>query len=225
MEVNIDDILNGNINNDQTDDDAGSQEQESESTDLSLIQKEIATLRQQNKDLQELIRQRSVDDSEIEELKKFKKRIVGESDEELERRKRQEILDKYDSDPISFINEKFEERAKELENKEIKNRLATAMKSLQKKYIVDFDRDYPKIVAQLNNFSKEAKRKNPEKVLLDACRLAKVIKKREVKDIPTSITGSGRNGGVPNQDNLTEAEMIKKRFLGKSKKSTNVFGI
>ena len=83
--------------------------------------------------------------------------------------------------------------------------------------VVDWDKDKDKIIAELQDFSQEARKKKPKDVLLKACRNAGVLKKRDKKGVPY-IEGSD-GSGMLRKAKQDEAEALKKRIVNaKSRK-------
>ena len=193
--------------------------------DLNLTQykKDIDELKESNRNNQELIRQLSETNKD---LLSFKQRIVGNTD--ADKFKEELIIDEqeYDKDPTAYVKNKIEAGISAVEErfkkKEIKNSVNKAALEISEKYDVNFDRDYPKIIKELNRFSIKDRQENPKRCLLDACRLAKVIKRKDSGSAQI-ISGSGMRTVTPAQ--LDEAAQIKKRFLKGGRKSDNVFGI
>jgi len=184
----------------------------------------IRELEETNKNQREMIRQLG---EELKDLKEWKNKITGMSQEDLSKKEELEMRQRFEEDNIGVVNELIEQKVKEVENKlneqvAISN-VKEAMSDIDKEYFVDWDRDYPKIVSQLNNFSQEAKQRDPKGVLLAACRLAGVIKKRDTS-IPTYIEGANRYG-IPKQVKSAEDE-IRNRIKGYSAKPhDNIFRI
>jgi len=215
----IEELLNPSPNDDQELID------KKDKPDLSLTQykKDIEDLKEAVKNQQELIRQQSETNKE---LQSFKNRIVGNT--EADKFKEELIIDEqeYDKDPTAYVKNKIEARISAVEErfkkKEIKNSVNKAALEISEKYDVNFDRDYPKIIKELNRFSIKDRQENPKRCLLDACRLAKVIKRKDSGSAQI-ISGSGMRTVTPAQ--LDEAAQIKKRFLKGGRKSDNVFGI
>ena len=215
----IEELLNPSPNDDQELID------KKDKPDLSLTQykKDIEDLKEAVKNQQELIRQQSETNKE---LQSFKNRIVGNT--EADKFKEELIIDEqeYDKDPTAYVKTKIEAGIAAVEErfkkKEIKNSVNKAALEIAEKYDVNFDRDYPKIVKELNRFSIKDRQENPKRCLLDACRLAKVIKRKDSGSAQI-ISGSGMRTVTPAQ--LDEAAQIKKRFLKGGRKSDNVFGI
>lgn len=204
---------------DENEDDEGNQKPEKDE-DIEAIKKQL-------KDQQEYIRQQS---ETIKDLSAFKDKIVGPKPDEEEKQRMKELQMKYDQNPVGTTIELIEERLnqtnKRIEHNSASNMVEKAMRDIDRNYIVDWDKDYTLIVDQLNNFTLDARKKNPQSILLQACRMAGVIKKRS-KPLPTHIEGEGRETGSRKPANKTEADSIKERFekYAERKQKKNVFKI
>ena len=193
---------------------------------LSETDKKVEKLSTEIKNQQELIRQQS---ETIKDLASFKDRLTGpvvETDEEKEKRLREEYID----DPLSTTKKMIESMIGKTNQKIDKtNSVTTAersMREINRTHIVDWDKDYPKIVDELNKFSDKSKREDPQGCLLRACKNADAAKKRS-KNLPTSIEGEGRGGGtnIPKKKG-TEADKITKKFENfAARKKSNIFKI
>jgi len=202
-------------------------EKETLSSDESKLSKEeIETIIKQNKDQRELIRQMG---EELKELKEWKERIIGNPDEEKRKKDELELRKRFEEDSIAVVDELIKKRLAEVESKlekhDIIEKVKDAMQEIEKEYIVNWDKDYEKIVSYLNNFDPKVKREKPKEILLAACKLAGVIKKREkpLKSFPY-IEESGK-AGIANLEKGIK-EKIRERFKKHIKKSNNnIFGI
>ncbi len=189
---------------------------------------EFQKLLETNKNLSEQIRQIA---EENKSIKDFFDKIRGIPDEQKKKEAYQEWLKTYDADPKAAIEEavangiaglktKVAVTAKSLEVRD-------AMSNIDKKYFIDWDKDYKKITETLKRFNRDELEKNYEKSLLDACRLAGVLKKKA--DAP-NYTEPHHRGGATRPASPTEAEAESKAVNDRltargKKKSDNVFGV
>jgi len=187
--------------------------------------KDIIKLQQIIKDQREMIRQQG---ETIKELKEWRDRLVGKTDEDEAKKKELEIRQKFEEDPLKTVDELVEQKIREIrekvETESITNRIDRIMREIDKEYDIDWDKNYPKIVSYLEDFDEKAKREKPKEVLLAACKLAGILKKKETTStgVPPYIEGTT---GTPGAKGKTEEELIKERIIGKKKKSNNVFGV
>ncbi len=190
-------------------------------TDVDL-KAEMESSKQQLADLQEKIRQLS---EENKDYREFKERLVGNPDEEKKKREALEREREFDKDPIGFMEKEISTLREGIFRENHKKTVNKALLEVRRDYSIDYDKEYPKIMKELKNFSESAKKEDPKGALLRACRLAGVLKKRK-KSAPNAITSEGGINTPPGAAAaMTEAERIKKRLIGKVKKSNNVFGI
>jgi len=215
----FDTLLNGGM--DEDDNGTGTPEPDIAPNPAIELKGEIERLKKESADLKEQIRQFA---EENKEYKDFKQRLFG--DPKTEEEKRRAILEeqKYNEDPVGFMEEKLKNLEKRIDTKETKKLVDKALREVQRDYDIDFDKVYPKIVQELKGFSEEAKAKDPKGCLLKACRLAGVLKPKK-KDASNYITGEGSSKANNKKAQKSIEEKVKARILGKVKKSNNMFGI
>lgn len=181
---------------------------------------------EQYKNLQEHTRQQSEKIKEQErrilELEERWNRITGNTPEEQNKRKELDIRKKYEDDPVKFQNEIFEEKLKpikeQLELTNMKSELDRAMDEIEEEYDVDFEGKQDNISKYIEQFSLEARRLHPKEILLSACKLAGVLKKKET--LPYIENGTVRSTGKAPQkkdygQSLKEAmvKSVKQKFF------------
>lgn len=185
--------------------------------------KEVASLTESNKNLQEQVRQLS---EKNKEFSGFIDRVKGIPNTDKEKEEQVKILRQFEEDPIAVINMLVAQKLTEVDEKvtksEVNNTIDRAMREIDKEYEIDWEKNYQKIIPLLNEFDKETRMRNPKDILVKAARLAGVIKKRD-KSAPPYVEGEGT--GVGGEKKTSEADNIKKGILNAGKKSDNLFGI
>ena len=175
------------------------------------------------KNLQELQRQTA---EELKELRDFKNRIVGKTDEEIAQEKAKANLEEVDKDPVNYIKkqqdaleQKYNEKVKAIDDKlslvQKEGEIRRIMSEIDKDYVVDWDKYQDKIAENLKMFSDKAKDERPMEVLKSAARMAGAIKVRDKTNMPY-IEGSGVHGA---HFTKSEKDQIKEKILSAGKKS------
>ena len=150
--------------------------------------------------------------------------------EEQEAAKEFELRREIEENPLKLadlVENKLTPKIKDLEEKLSYQTTLTgvekAMAEINKEYDIDWDKNSQKILKQMDNFSAEAKRKNPKGVLLAAARLAEVIQKKDKPDISFVESSSGY---IPPKVKKTLEQKYKERIMGnRQRTSDNVFGL
>jgi hypothetical protein len=189
--------------------------------------KTMDTLVEQNKNLQEQVRQISETNKSLSERWD---RIVGDTPDEKKKKEIQEHIRRFDENPTEYVQEQIQkgvEKVKGAVAMETQlNLVHRCMENINKTHVVDWDKDFEKINAQLENYSREALDKNPEGCIMAACKLAGAIKKRD-ETTPPYVEAKGGAGATPRRPaGETEEDAVNKRLNNYSNKKTdNVFGI
>jgi hypothetical protein len=192
--------------------------------------KTLSDLVEQNKNLQEQVRQINETNKTLSE---WRDKILGATPDDKKKAEVQEQLKQFDENPVGFIQSQIEQGiSKGLNQVESKvdlnnqtNLVHRVMQDIDKTHIVDWDRDYEKINKQLVNFNQEALDKDPEGCIIAACKLAGAIKKRE-GPAPPYVEPKGGGGAPRRPAGETEEDAVNKRLDKISKnKSGNVFRI
>jgi hypothetical protein len=187
------------------------------------LKAKVDNLEATNKDLSEQIRQISEQNKSLSE---FFDRLRGNPDEEKKKQEMQEWLKKYDTDPRGAINDAIAAKMGGLDKKvDLTEKTATVrevMRDLDKKYEVDWTK-HKEINTHLKRFSRKEIEEDYHKAILDACRLAGVIKLKKATP-PNFVEEPGRGGGRPTQgsDEDSVSSRLEKR---RKKKSKNAFGV
>jgi hypothetical protein len=192
---------------------------------IAQLEKSNEELQKSNKDLQELVRQQSED---VTRFKDFYDSVTGVKDEKEKKKIALERQKAYDEDPVAvtrqIIREEMAEVKESVQKESRTNFVDRAMREVDKKFEVDWDKHFPVIVEQLKNFSKKAKEDDPVGTLTKACKLAgSDILKARTENLPPTTEGGGRRGNPPKGE--SEAEKIKNRILKSQTKSDNIFGL
>ena len=178
----------------------------------------------QIKSMDDLMKLLLKDSQNTEDLERLKEKLT---------KKELELRNRYDEDPVSVVKELFSDLITPLQNEvalsNTKVVLSRAMKNIDVNYEVNWDKDYPKILDEINNFSKEARTKNPEGTLLKACLLAGVAKKRKVPltTMPSVLPYNSKEQAKLKND---EAKSIRDRITSRiqktsTKKKKSFFGV
>lgn len=237
--MELDDLLNDPIQDEETTANANNGNGQTPQNDIS---KRLELVEKTNKNLQELLRQKS------EELKSIKEnnekhsgainilnKIAESGDDEKEKIKRRQELLAYEDDPISFNDNRHKgivEEAKnelrseimairgEMKEREIKDQLA-------KKYSIDWNKWEKPIVKEMNNFSEEAKRTMPLKCVEMAANIVSEKAKKPVlipidnDEVPFMETITG-NISMSKKQAVDFKKQVKDTIL-KARSSSNLF--
>ena len=187
----------------------------------------MAALEKNQKDLQEQNRQLTETNKTLQQISD---NFTGNTPEAIAAREHQEKLKKIDKDPVAYIDAEIEKRAqksdKALALESQTGIVHRSIASVNKDFIVDWNKDYEKINKKLATFSQEAIDKDPKGTLIAACELARCIK-RKAASSPPDMGPKGRPGEAPSRKaSPSEEEEVNKRLDSYSRsKSKNVFGI
>lgn len=191
-------------------------------SEIEKKDEKIDKLMKSYKDQTEFLRQSR---EEIKDLKEFKDRLFGKSDEEKNKMMAEELRKKYEEDPQEYIEQRIDEKLKSLQDIENKINVTNARIEAEKlmsdidrddKYErIDWDAEYPKIISKLKHFSDESKKTDPKGTLLAACQLAGVLKPRDKDKMPPYIEGVGSQ---ISESVKKEAESIKEKILNSGRK-------
>lgn len=194
---------------------------------VSELEKSNKELADSNKNLSELVRQQA---EENKPFKDFYNKVTGVKDDEDKKADAIARQQAFADDPEAATRDMIKKEMDGLENKVKKesafNVIDRAMREIDKRFKVDWDKHSEIIVEQLKSFDKTAKKDKPVETLIKACRLAgKDILKAHTGDLPPT-TIQGRRGGQLIIDD--ESSKIKKRVLKNSKKKSggdNILGL
>ena len=197
----------------------------STSEDSKAVNEKISTLEESNKNLQEQLRQQS---EEMKPFKEFFDRVTGNTEDEKKKIEAQNILRKFEEDPIGVTNELIKKNLVPLEDAFLQNvsqsRTKEAMSAIDRKFKVDWGKHSKKIVENLAKFSLEQRKKDPEGILEAACKLAGALpEKSSDKELPVveeTIRPGSRPAPKEHEDKVNE----RMNSFGKRKKD-NIFGI
>lgn len=191
----------------------GAQESKSDRLDAQKLQKELKDSKETIRQLSEQMKDLTNKTGDLDLVKKLKAVFTPSDDEEAEKR-RKELLDKHDDDPIAFIKDFVQKEIGEVKEKlhttNLDIRVKEVTDEIDREYEVNWAQDSDKIIKQLNTFSKEFKQNNPKEATLRAMRLAGIGKKR-IKPLPRfesadSMSSPGVSKG--------RKEEMERSFLG-----------
>ncbi len=195
------------------------------------LDKRVQDLEETNKNLQEQMRQDRENNKTVQDFRDKILSATGSKDED-EKKKNQELLIEFDKNPIIVMDRMIKENiANSLGSVQDKVDLqegtfviSKVMDNVDKKYVVDWDKDHPKIKAELKNFDKDAIKRDPSGTLIAACKLAGVIKLRDA-NTPPLVEPHTRSGSLPHAAGKTHEEEVNNRLnkIGQKGKSGNVF--
>ena len=185
------------------------------------------------KNLQEQLRQQSEEMKSLKEnnekMMNFLDKITGK-DEDTQKKVREAIERKeWEQDTPTkvkeIVNDLKENFNKKVDKVRMEAKLGKIYSEIEAEYDVDFDKVAPKVLPILDRFTPEAKKENPKEVILNAIKIAGELKEKEGPNVVVSGATVG-NKGVTKKQVEAEAEAIKKRIFGSSKrKEETVFGI
>lgn len=199
---------------------------------------QIAALIEQNKNLQEHMRQQS---EELKDLRnrtkvtdKLEQVFTGNQEEVVARDQEFQEREEFDKDPYSWTQRQLTEREKALSEKykadvdqlrgqveadSVLNRVKT---SISKKYVIDWND--PKVEAGiargLKMVNTDMLSSDPERAMIAAAYFGKVLsnKDRRLKGTLPFIEGGGMTAAQQKKAADDEKSRIKKAFLGKPRK-------
>ena len=215
-------------NYDYEDDDESEKKQDkTEEPDTKVLKETLAKSDKIIKDQREKIRQLGED---LKSLLDWKDSITGKSFEKEQAQKELEAKMKFEENGYDTVKEliesKLDTKLSSIQDKinliDTTVNVNRIIQEISQDYEIDWDKDYIKIIPELEKFDEKMKKEKPKEVLLSACKLAGVIKKKD-KSKPPYVEGEGYNSSVVKR---TEADKIKKGILNRiNKGSDNIFGI
>jgi hypothetical protein len=196
----------------------GSEEDKDKPSDEKLEDsksKEYQKLEENYKSLQELVGKQSDQIKGLAESKesfnKVKQAFLP-SDEENDKEEQRVLSDTFDTNPVTFIDARIEEKMKKLaqrqEDSDIDRFAKEVMMDIDKEYDVPWDKVSNKIASELINFDEEFKHSNPKRAVLKAMSLAKVGKKRE-KPLPYYESSTYNDSARKKEDNDFKSNYMK----------------
>ena len=174
------------------------------------------------KDQRELIRQLGED---LKSVQTWKDKITGKDETEQNKQTELQLRKDYEQDELGTISKIMTNEINKVRDDvtlvKTTQEIDRAMREIDRDYVVNWDNNAKEIVSQIGYFSPEARKENAKAILIKACQLAGVIKKRETKTAPFVEN----SGSETKQFIAKESDKIKARIFGKQKKSSNIFGV
>jgi hypothetical protein len=192
----------------------------------SVDPKKLDEALEQNKNLQEKIRQITEDTKKYAE---FYDKVTGADETKKKLVEQQQKLKDFEENPLATIQEveSLKNTVAALETKLISQNQVSVVDRLMREIDLDFDVDWSgkgkEIAERLRGFSSKKKEENLKQCLIDAARLTMAIKK---KDTPNSIENH-RAGQKPATQTEIEAEQkrLDDNLNNVGRKKKNVFNI